>query len=151
MLDSFGTKNDRDAGSPGGRCHLDQASSRNSESGGGTCFPGAIAGNEALRKADEPGSFDGCLSDGLLGQSDRLLRSRRESDIGEGDSESVHRGYSKLRGPRRQGRKSNRLVRSLKPSTIDKPVEIRITVAVKLSPSGETLKLRAANVGDRRR
>ena len=49
-----------------------------------------VAGNEAFRKADEAGALDGRLSDGLFGQRDRLLGSRREPDVGECDSKHVH-------------------------------------------------------------
>ena len=48
-----------------------------------------VAGNEAFRKADDAGALDGRLSDGLFGQRDRLLGSRREPDVGECDSKHV--------------------------------------------------------------
>ena len=40
----------------------------------------SVAGNEAFRKADEAGALDRRLSDGLFGQCDRLLGSRREPE-----------------------------------------------------------------------
>src|SRR5207245_10058087 len=50
----------------------------------------SVAGSEAFRKADEACALDGRLSDGLFGQRDRLLGSRREPDVGECDSKHVH-------------------------------------------------------------
>src|SRR5438270_523582 len=40
-----------------------------------------VTGNEALGKADEAGALDGRLRDGLFGQRDRLIWSRRKLDV----------------------------------------------------------------------
>jgi hypothetical protein len=46
---------------------------------------GSVARNVALRKTNDLYSLAGCLSDGLFGQCDRLLRACREPDVGECD------------------------------------------------------------------
>src|SRR5580698_8544220 len=50
----------------------------------------SIAGNETFRKTDEAGALDGCLSDSLFGQHDRLFGCRREADVRERNSKHVH-------------------------------------------------------------
>ena len=56
---AFGAENNREVGLRGGRCEADQARSRNAGSGGGTAFPASVPGDEAFRKADDAGAFEG--------------------------------------------------------------------------------------------
>ena len=65
----------------------DQARSRNAGSGGGTCLPASsIAGDEALREADDFRSLAGGLADGLLRERDGLFGSGRIAEVGECDT-----------------------------------------------------------------
>ena len=85
--DALGAENDRDVRLRGGRCNGGPGAFEERRVGRRHRLAHApVAGNEAFRKADEAGALDGCLRDGLFGQRDRLLGSRREADVGEGDS-----------------------------------------------------------------
>lgn len=88
--DAFGAQNNREGCFGGGRRNGGPGAFEERRVWGWHGLPhSSVAGREAFRKADETGTLAGRLRDGLYGQRDRLLGSRREPDVGEGDSKHV--------------------------------------------------------------
>ena len=89
--DAFGAENNREICLRSGRGNDGPRAFEEYRIGGRYLLPrAAVAGNEAFRKADEVAALDGRLSDGLFGQHDRLLGSRRESEVRERNSKCAH-------------------------------------------------------------
>ncbi len=89
--DAFGAENNPEACLRGGRCNGGPGALKERRVGGRHRLPhSSVAGNEAFREANQAGTLDGRLSDGLFGRGDRLLGSRREWDVGECNSKRVH-------------------------------------------------------------
>jgi hypothetical protein len=79
---TFGAENNREICFRGCSCNDGPRAFEDAASGGWHHLPqAAVAGNEAFGKANQPGPLNGCLSDGLFCQRDRLFWSSREPEV----------------------------------------------------------------------
>ena len=84
-------QDDRDAGGPGGIRHISPRPLEERRIRGRRCGARpAIAGNEALGKADHRGALSACVGDRRCRQEDGLLRGRRHADVRERDANLAH-------------------------------------------------------------
>jgi hypothetical protein len=92
--DAFGAENNGEVRSCGG-CRNDGpcAFEEHRVRGRHRLPAGPVTGNQAFRKADDGGAFDGRLSDRVFRQHDGLRGIRRNPDVGECDAEGAHSSF----------------------------------------------------------
>src|SRR5262249_8878054 len=92
--DALGAEDDRDPASPRGGGHRRPGALQDSRIGRRHALARrAVTGDETFREADHGRLLGGRVVDGPLGQSDRVVRTGRERQVGEGDADGRGRAH----------------------------------------------------------